>query len=527
MKNRNHDHLINRKRLSIAVTIVLCLIVIAVTYTFYQIRWNSINLWANNIKEDSKELVALSMTMVEKLTPNIEDLLSGLIALFGIVLSIWVGLNIYSVLGKDELIYLEERSEKLSADINAMQGVIQTHKSILRANYETNLSELLSCIEQSLPHYGSSRYLMEKFNILLQVDTKKGVDSRLAVLLPEFIRIENFFLAASEAYGSKNFAERKLLSDSGIKVCQKVINMMNEKIGQKTVEPFFWGYIHLRMGDFNFYMGHRQKDGVPKLDIAGKESSIAAKIWFGIDILHEEPKAEALKGKTAPELYCLAYLYNIIGESFNVRWQEPINDRREEWIDKAEKCLGFAAKKIIPCIEENPTAKYFAKYYRNYGTVLDHKKSSECITWYKKALEQNPSDFSSHSNIASWELSKVQKWYEERCEDRIKEQEHCVNLVLQHLALYRMQCPTDPVTYGKSCWAYTLLAYIYLKLDKPSEGQKCIQNAEEFWELSKRCKGDQTVFSEVPKVQFDEVDDRKRPKDANGKRLKDVKELFQ
>lgn len=503
--HQKRNRLINRKRLSIAITIVLCVIVIAVTYMFYRTRWESINLWANNItKEDPKEFVTLSMSMVEKLTPNIEDFLSGLIALFGIVLSIWVGLNIYSVLGKDELVYLEERSEELSADINAMQDVIQAHKSILATNYETNFSELLSCVERSLPHYGSSRYLMEKFNELLRVEQGEDIDPQLTVLLPEFIRIENFFLAASEAYGSKNFAERKLLSTSGINICNNVITIIREK----TLNPFFEGYVHLRIGDFNFYMGHRQAEGRDNLDTAKRELNEAAKKWFGINILDTDPCKSVLTKKSDSELYCLAYLYNIIGESFNVLWQAPISDHDPKLVAMADRYLGFAANNIIPCLEKKPISKYFATYYRNYGTALDHQKNSDCIIWYEKALALNSSDSLSHLDIASWKLKEVQ----ELCDNAgdVQKQEQYVNIALQHLELYRMQHPADPVGYGKSCWAYTLKAIICWKMNEEKvsdEVYNILETAKAFWALSKKSEGNQTDWDSASDINATRIKD--------------------
>lgn len=515
--------------IAVVTTAILCVTVLGATFYFHNLRWNSINEWADKISvADASAKTAVSVKMIEELTPNNENMLSGLISLFGIVLSIWVGLNIYSVLGKDELAHLEECSERLSIEVKKMQDTVQTHRDILKTNYETNFSELLSCIERSLPHYASSRYLMEKFNEFMQIPEDGEINQTLAVLLPEFIRIENFFLAASEAFGSKSIHERKQFSEKGIGICDKILNSKNKLNEMSALDIFICGYAHLRKGDFNFYIGHRQKDGSTNLDVASIELNNAAKMWFGVDILNGQPTENDLKGRGVPALYCLAYLYNIIGESFNVRHQEPIKDLSDKYICIAKKCLQFSACEIIPIIEtkESSIAKYFATYYRNYGTILDYteKQEPKCIEWYRKALKLNFADSLSHINIATWELKKVEGWYSNGKKRDIDAQKNSLDVALQHLELYRKQSPADPVGYEKTCWGYTLLAYVYyMKEGKDTlKGKEHLKSAKIYWELAQKCRGDQLVFNMIPKEKFDEKDEEGNIKDKNGQRLKKV-----
>lgn len=435
---------------------------------FYIFRLGAIIWFGRKLSELGESDVVEMVTAW--LSPKASDMLTVLIALFGIVISVWVALNIYNVMGKDELFRLEEKEDALSKELDQKTGELQ--KAIKAANdssYSTTFSVLLNIIAQNTAHYASGQYLQMKFQPWQDKGEKLGKWG--STLLSYIIHIEALFLSASDANRSKHIVERISLAKDGNKCCQRlrslIAEMKRDNVSIDEELMFMNGYLALREGDFFFYEGYRQSDGHGVLSSAVSAYRQALKIWF------PDKDGETFDGYSEEDLFCLAYLHNVIGECLNVKRQKPMRSTLAEDPTETERecdtlvkqalaefeCAIRFIEKIAASKKRKALPEYFSVYYRNLGTALDNLGSEECLEQYERALKINPADYLSHQTIAAYFLKRISET------ESVKHITQIEQTVLPHSTLLILKNPCAPQGYNLACWAHTLLSYAYHCID--------------------------------------------------------------
>lgn len=370
---------------------------------------------------------------------------SELIPMVAIVLSIWVGLNIYNIIGNKEIQLMHEQTEKIKSETDKATQAIHVISNNL-AEAENNLLEndfrqkrnvltaLLSVLSDSMEFYSFTSHLLSSFQSpVLFENTSRAV-------MDLIYRIENTFSAAAKLNRSNSYDERICLAEKGLQYCKECEQELKKVSANDACHRFLQAYINLRKGDFYFYNGYRIEtpDGKNQLELAVKSYNT---VFDGIytfyamntpdiiemiinenipysdttlsTILDRNNRKEVIDG-----LLMQAYLYNIIGECRNVlsQYKDPNMSSAQDKIDAVNyfsnvyKLYTLLSQFQFSDHSSIKIPTLFAKYLRNYGTALEKIPASVHSTVtpdfiYELALKINNSDMLSYRNYSSYKLN--------------------------------------------------------------------------------------------------------------------------
>lgn len=359
--------------------------------------------------------IVVTLSLNRDTTDTVTILCSDLISIFGIVISIWVGLNIYNVLEREK-VKLAHQAATEALEI-ANQAAENSHQF-----KELTLFSIMNVLSEQAPFYSFVSYLLYQFNPEINKTLLDHFDKKT---LDDFLRIEHLFSSASKLNRSGKRVESRILAEKGIDCC----NFYLEKCSAKYLrEPsFVKGYLYLRRGDFKFYCGYHYVNeiGINYLNEAVTDYKNALMyIWGSIEkgekfskippmpLFNEENNAITEEDDDRT-LLMLAYLYNVIGESYNVRAQYR-NQYGSSPETKRFACVYFnACYCIYQALQERkrPAHHVFAIYLRNYGTALEHADGcyQAPITpdqLYETAIKLDPDDSLAYYTYCSYQLRK-------------------------------------------------------------------------------------------------------------------------
>ena len=283
-----------------------------------------------------------------------------LIPLLGIVISIWVALNIYNVISNKEIQLALRISEKVKRSLDETE---QKVSYILNAKFgSTRCAEILSAISENTQFYSFTKFLLYSFE-------NENVSKNFNVdILNLIVKIEHTFISASQLNRSGLYRESAELSSMGLDYCKQCREELNRIAKEVKGHSFLNGYLLLREGDFCFYQGYRiqTNEGKDFLDRAVRFYLEASpKIYEFLDdgekaILYTNKLSSKDQLSTAMQAAFLmkAYLLNVMGECYNVQMQH-----KEAPLKPGERRI--CANKAI---------KYFRQVYDIYASYIQAKK---------------------------------------------------------------------------------------------------------------------------------------------------------
>lgn len=301
---------------------------------------------------------------------------SMVLSLIGIAISVWIGLNIYNVLSKEELRSLLDQAEHV-AEITE------------RIYTEVLISKLrLSSGD------GSADYLAVRLEVI-----DKLPDTILEVL----IALEDLF---SFSYGLYADGLSSQYNEKGEKQAEQLIESIkkHKKNGDINSEQysFLMGYISLRWGDFAYFRAQHEKHTEEEL------SELARNI-----ITRYRETAFSLFGIrnitlcTNPELYqpqerqSIAFLANNIGSAYLLFMPHLDNEELTSVIATEEVAIAFS-EEIAP-----PTLAIFV---RNLGVAYEKKgEMEEAFKQYCKSFQLNRKNPKTAHCIGSWYRKQIYK----------------------------------------------------------------------------------------------------------------------
>ena len=343
-----------------------------------------------------------------------------LIPLLGIVISIWVALNIYNAISNKEIQLALRMSEKVKSSLDKTEDKIN---SVLAMGIGNTRAEILTAISQNSPYYSFTSLLMWSF------ENDHIVNNFNDKLLNLLVKLEYTFTAASYLNRGNSYNERKKLSKTGLEYCTQCREELNRVAKEVKGHSFLDGYLSLREGDFYFYQGYRIETDAGK-DFLEKAArcylEVPPKIYEFLD--NEEKnllQANLRDLKNQPSdtmqaaLLMKAYLLNVIGECYNVQMQY-----KEAPLKPGERliCANKAIKYFIQVYDiyasyiqaDKKMDAVFAKYLRNFGTALERPEAEIPPGFrpdevYLKALKIDPKDMLSYRNYCSLRLKALSK----------------------------------------------------------------------------------------------------------------------
>lgn len=295
-------------------------------------------------------------------------------SMLSIAITVWIGLNIYNVISKEDLDnFVAEQREQIDI-VNE-----KSDEAINRLDAKTSIHKLLIMLEETMDHYVISYYFMLKF--AKDDDTVYNVD--------DLVEIEYFFAKTTKYYEkdvyqtSLNFSEK----------CIRKIYKYKQKDGtldNKLVQIF----LKCREADLIYYINVcNEKIGK---DIDADKLLYSLKLYNNIkNYIDQDNSIEYIKNEV------LGYIHNTIGITYQLLLNHKNN---QQYFRKAK--LGF----------NNAIAvyKFSGRYKRNYGAFLEknmpknEENFNEIMDLYERSMELNPDDYKAINTYYSYILKTIE-----------------------------------------------------------------------------------------------------------------------
>lgn len=341
--------------------------------------------------------VDTSITLSEAVLENIYNNQSLTLSLIGIAIAVWIGLNIYNVVSKEELNILLEQAEQ------AAKITQSVYTEVLKSKFRLSV------------HSSETAYFADQLEL---------IDQLPAEVLQDMITLEDMFSLSYRLYAN---GRSTIHNERGIRfaeiLSEKVEDYRKNAVLTSEQFSFLKGYISLRWGDFLYFQAqygdYSASERAALIEEAVKKYKKAVFRFF---------KIRDIALCTNPELYqpsereCIAYLGNNIGSAYllSIVPAEKIN--LEEVIAAETVAITFSAE-ISPEVREvfvrnlgvayerkNEMNMAFKQYCRAYRLNQNNWKTAHCIaSWYRKQISRRFPQISSLLTLKKEQISKFSK----------------------------------------------------------------------------------------------------------------------
>ncbi|NBI67898.1 hypothetical protein D1646_14020 [Pseudoflavonifractor sp. 60] len=348
---------------TIFLPLLLCFaIILGLCFDF--IRFNSVQEISSGL-DNANELNYANVLM-----SNVHTHESLTLSLIGIAIAVWIGLNIYNVLSKEELRVILDRAQEIT------EVTEQMYTEILKSKFRILSSST------------ASEYFA----------TQLGYINRLPMELSEKIfELEDIFQVSYHLYGDESYTDINL---KGADFAKNLKELTEEYKNAKKLSydqyHFLMGYTSWRWGDFLHYKARYDKKNKPEEYCQTAKSAIEQYIQAGKWLFHIQ-KADDFSDAASysPENQkFLAYLANDIASTYVDIIQNFSKEELKDVTTMAEAAINYST--------ELPN-KVREKFYRNLGSAYEKSGNmSDALEQYKRAYQIAPSNWRCAYCIASW-----------------------------------------------------------------------------------------------------------------------------
>lgn len=334
-------------------------------------------------------LVCFTLSMCKeiylgKIQPTAENCT---LTMIGIAVSVWIGLNIYNVLSKEDI---ENKIEIALTSIEQSENDLKL-ATLINISKEYPVSYLFSLMLSNV----QSIYL-DDINTLLE--------------------IEYLYMKMTENYEKGNFEATVALGEEGYEIIKRKYKDYEKytykHFGLNQYE-FLSMYYKCRYADFIYYINYvYDRLKIKEVNIKDLEKSIELYKALYKDISKQNMiKIDCLNGEIC------AYIYNTIALTYTMIIKHLIDrDVLSRYLEEAIKYYN-----IITYHNEDAPYQYEnrPRYYRNYAALLEKYKNSSIdekksiYGLYKKALELDTSDHRAYNAYYSYCLKEIENLIKE------------------------------------------------------------------------------------------------------------------
>lgn len=307
------------------------------------------------------------------------------VAIIGIAVSVWVGLNIYNLIAKSDLASLEQQISEL----NSLEQELQDAR---RNQSATTKSILLSSLIKTKDDVMSDFFIKEisKFDL-------DGLDLSL---LSEMVLVEEAFANIVTGYHSRKRTMIDNFYNDGVDYC----NQYRERLNQYTMAShdrrlieFYRAYLYFRRADFKFYFCVRPSNP-PDQNCEKKKRDYYQLLSEAISDYNFAKNSVNAYLDCIPQEIEL-YIANSIGYCYYNKhlYVQESGDLENALHYCEEACLAGKAENV---------GYVRSIYYRNYAHCImlnkkDEKRLENALAYFKKSLEADYRDAKAHYNVAS------------------------------------------------------------------------------------------------------------------------------
>lgn len=357
------------KNLSIAIPICLCCILIITNlvqyFHFYKV--------SDAVYEICKKVSdAESMESLIAYANNLEtsSLLNTGLTIISIAVTIWIGLNIYNVVNKEDIEEALKEYDRRIIDLDK-----EREKRLQFFSKKTEFINLL--------YITGKRYCASNFFANLFWNTKEEYSN-----IDKVIKCERKYIQCCSFYENN---ERK-------KANKLARDLVDEYIDLKSEPPYttsnesdpMKNFIRMRLSDALFYKNMTVDRG-DEFDLKEVKKSIQ----YYQEIIENPSEIR----KWDDEI--LAYFFNTQGYLMHQMCKHMSSEMEKKHNKYENKALQKLEKAVLK-------APYKGRYKRNLGLIYQNKNNYEkARETYKEAMQKDPLDYKAYNTIVALDLKKI------------------------------------------------------------------------------------------------------------------------
>ena len=308
-----------------------------------------------------------------------------IISIISIAVTVWIGLNIYNVISKEDIdIFMNKIDKKINKSMLQLREIDDKLQET-----DTKLSKIQFIF---LLNKTRSRYIISYYFAICFSNSNEKM-SNINIL----VKIEYLFTKTIQFYENNEY-------DLALQYCQKAIDELsrdkniNKEIINKKEEDYelLDAYTGCRLSDLYFYKNiSSSRINVP---VSINELTDSIKLYRSLEKYIDEHLADYQANYISNELH--GYIHNSIAYTYQeMAFLSDEKEDKKRYKEAAEK----EYKEVFLNYREN------GRYYRNYGTFLERtNKKEEALKKYKKAMELNKFDYKAYNNYYALKLKIIE-----------------------------------------------------------------------------------------------------------------------
>lgn len=417
------------------------------------------------------------------------DLLSTGIAIVAIAVSVWVGLNVYNFISRDEMKEVTKtinaqktRLEENNTTVERLSTKAISLENQLKGVQDLALQEFVSAVSRSGEKYIISAYFADYF-------LKNKLDPINTEMIFQLTTAELLYDDLTEYYEKGRLGDCYETSHKVQELFENYRRSIDElSFEENNIKNMILAYLDSRIADTLFYKNMSKKERSFE-----KEMKQVAELFEDIlTTINSNPNYKEAEA-------CKAYCYNTIGYTYDQLYLNDKNnaDYLQKAIENSENAIKDAEKLKLP-----PRTR--ARYNRNLGLIFDHKKEyRKALEYYREAVKYDIKDYKGWVAIASAIIKEIESNTGISNRDKLLRsygasqfKEYCIDLKeAKNAALFSMRLNPgfiDP--YNK-----LITVYIFEILSDKDSGitKKAKEAAEEYIEFldGLGCSGNGFLFA--------------------------------
>ncbi|MCI8480856.1 MAG: hypothetical protein HFG08_08285 [Oscillibacter sp.] len=320
---------------------------------------------------------AITDTPEKVIIKNIYNHESLTLSLIGIAISVWIGLNIYNILSKEELLTLLDSAQK------AAEVTERVYTEMLKSKFRMSSSSTAS----------------EYFAIHLD-----QIDPFPAELSEQILELEDLFQISYRLYGEGISSIDNFEGESQAKQLKKAAKeYKKDQILTRSQYSFLAGYACWRWADFLYYQAKYDKNCKDKIETAKSAIKQYKKAGYHLFSIINVKNLDELTSFSRKEQSFLAYLANDIGSAYI----DVIRELSDEELSEAI----FIERAAVKLSSDLPS-KVREKFLRNLGSAYEQQKDMDnAFLQYKEAYQIDHGNWRTAHCIASWYRKQAMRYF--------------------------------------------------------------------------------------------------------------------
>ncbi|MDE7434455.1 MAG: hypothetical protein K2N01_01345 [Lachnospiraceae bacterium] len=417
------------------------------------------------------------MIIGKKNNINLADLFSQIVqgdivtigvSVIGIAVSVWVGLNIYLSLSKEES---EKLIQKMELEIASIEKCLNNVESTIKYQKGVMWQEFINLLDSQRNENMLSTYFAYQFGRLIY--EKENIDNLNILLIHNLMQYENEYISMTRMYEN---GEKKSCYSQSERLIKKYEDLLNENIeGSDFWQKTFSFYFNLHIADAKFYRN------AVCLRLGGFRNKFRIKQMEEVCVEYEKVFEDI--SDTAPEYKDInsakAYIKNTIGYTLDlINQYEVVTDENRDKNAERRKSANKHMHEAVNLIEDQFVEKK-ARYLRNLGLTYERLGDMDkAYNAYVKSIKEDMSDYKSWTTCGSIILKKFEKEQGIARRDKLLSEMHMLEPEIWKTELLKAKTQfemsasegkgfEDP--YYKLIQVYT---YLYMLGNEQSEAKK-------------------------------------------------------